>query len=277
MASVVVGASQGLGEALCEIFQHQGLQVVAVARSRDKLQALQERVGCRTFSADVCDLEAMKQAMSFANQCYGGITTLIFCTGVNFDHLVADWEDTAGFRQVVDTNLTGAANALHAALPYLSASRHPHVVAITSLAGVIGMVPGGSAYAASKAGMDAMFSSFSPELRALGIKTLIVDPGSMWSSNSMRQVIGSGSHYRDARSQRKGRSVNEVAQEIFNYVQQGREGRVTSMFRLAVIGAWFLKLCCPRVLEKFALRVRFKQGGTLPCRVKHQPEDLENV
>lgn len=61
------------------------------------------------------------------------------------------------------------------------------IVGISSLAGVLGCVPGGSAYASSKAGMDAFFESIGAELKSSkDIETLIFDPGSM--DNPERQV-----------------------------------------------------------------------------------------
>lgn len=280
MAVVVVGASQGLGEALCEEFHGRGYPVIAASRNETRLARMSSVLtGLRTFPCDVRDEQSMKGLAEFAATEYNGISTLVFVAGVNFDDVVADWEDTSGFRTVIETNLIGAANALHVCLPQLSAHPNAHVVALTSLAGVIGCVPGGSAYAASKAGLDAFFSSCAPELKALGVKVLIVDPGSMVAPNdSQRQVIGSGTRYRDTRSKEKrGRPVGQVAREIVDAVHKGRTGRMWSTYRIAILGALAVKLFLPSLMERMALRVRFKHSGRLPNRLRRQTDEDEDL
>jgi len=277
MAVVVVGASQGLGEALCDAFHSRGYPVLAASRNQQRLSSLVSRLpGVRAFPCDVTSESSMRSLADYARTEFGGISTLVYVAGINFDDVVADWEDTKGFRQVIETNLIGAANALHAALPLLCAHPRAQVVALTSLAGVIGCVPGGSAYAASKAGMDAFFTSCAPELRAMGIKVLIVDPGSMIApDDSKRQVVGSGSRYRDTRAKEKrGRPVAKVAELIVDAVDRGQGGRLWSTFRVFILGALAVKLFFPSLMEKMALRVRFKHGGRLPNSIRRQ-EDIE--
>jgi NAD(P)-dependent dehydrogenase (short-subunit alcohol dehydrogenase family) len=276
MAMVVIGASQGLGAALVESLFSRGHRVVAASRDEAKLDALKARFPVvRTYACDVTNAESMKALAAFANAECGGVSTMLFVAGVNFDEVVADWENTDTFRKVIEINLIGAANALHAFLPYLSASPRGMVVALTSLAGVIGCVPGGTAYAASKAGLDAFFCSAAPELKALGIKVLIVDPGSMLPQDgSTRQVLGSGSRYRDARTKTKrGRPMEMVASEIADAVERSQSGRIWSTYRIGILGSLFLKLFIPSQLERMALKIRFNNGGTLPRELRSQRED----
>lgn len=274
-AVVVVGASQGLGESLCEVFQMHGKRVVGASRNVSRLRELELRLpGIHTYACDVRNLEEMHSLMEYSNTQFGGMSVLILSFGVNFDDLVVDWESTDGFRTVVETNLIGAANALHAALPYLKRNKTSQVVVLTSLAGVIGCVPGGSAYAASKAGLDAMFTSCAPELKSLGISVLIVDPGSM-ESNQARQVVGSGTRYRDARANRakRGKPTAKVAEQIYQAVNAKRSGRMWSTFRIFVLGALAIKLFLPSLMTKLALRVRFKNGGGTMMQPKRREED----
>jgi NADP-dependent 3-hydroxy acid dehydrogenase YdfG len=138
MAVVIVGASQGLGECLCESFYAHGKNVVGASRNTGRLQALQAKCpNLSTVIADVRSAQDMKRTMEHANDLFGGISTLILSFGVNFDELVVDWESPEAFRTVVETNLIGAANALHAALPYLQRNDTSQIVVLTSLAGVV--------------------------------------------------------------------------------------------------------------------------------------------
>ena len=59
-------------------------------------------------------------------------------------------------------------------------------MAITSLAGRF-PVPGGSPYSSSKHALEGLMESLRPELRALGIRLVVVDPGSMFSPDGAKR------------------------------------------------------------------------------------------
>src|SRR5512140_2980293 len=57
--ALVTGASSGIGAAVVERLCQEGLEVHAIARSRDSLLALAERTGCVAHVLDVADLEGI--------------------------------------------------------------------------------------------------------------------------------------------------------------------------------------------------------------------------
>ena len=85
---------------------------------------------------------------------------------------VAQWHD------VIDTNLTGVFYCCSAALPHLRARNGGYIINISSLAGKNNFV-GGSAYCASKAGLNAFSEALMMEVRQDGIRVSTVMPGSV--------------------------------------------------------------------------------------------------
>ena len=78
-------------------------------------------------------------------------------------------------RQIA-TSLIGPMNVTRAVLPVMRKQRSGHVVTISSSAGFAGFEYG-TAYAASKFGVDGWMESLAPEIEPFGIHTTVVDPG----------------------------------------------------------------------------------------------------
>ena len=267
---VIVGASQGLGAALAECAARRtGWGVVLTSRNAARLALvageINARYGAGTALAAPGDaaLESdMVRVVDEAADRFGSVACVVFCTGVNHDAALAEWPDCAAFREVVSTNLVGAGHVAFAALPHLSRSGGA-LVAITSMAGVLGCVPGGSSYAASKAGMDAFFGSIAPELKRVGVRTLIVEPGSFHADDGApRQVVGaSAGRYAGARAARRGVPASAVAERVLDAVLAGRDGRVWPRTRLVPWLGLSLKMLVPSLFERLAMRAR---PGALP-------------
>jgi NAD(P)-dependent dehydrogenase (short-subunit alcohol dehydrogenase family) len=73
-------------------------------------------------------------------------------------------------------SLVGPMNVTRAVLPVMREQRSGHVLAISSSAGLAGF-EFGSAYAASKFGLEGWMESLAPEVAPFGIATTIVNPG----------------------------------------------------------------------------------------------------
>ena len=78
-------------------------------------------------------------------------------------------------RQIT-TSLIGPMNVTRAVLPVMRKQRSGHVLTISSSAGFVGFEYG-TAYAASKFGVDGWMESLAPEVEPFGIHTTVVNPG----------------------------------------------------------------------------------------------------
>ena len=84
--ALVTGASSGIGEATALVLAEEGAAVALVARRRDRLEALAERIGDTTktvvIEADITDLAQAQRAVSTTVSELGRLDTLVNNAGV---------------------------------------------------------------------------------------------------------------------------------------------------------------------------------------------------
>ena len=174
---LVTGSSRGLGRAFTEAALEAGHRVVATARNSEHLTDIACKFGerVRTVSLDVTNETQAKDAVDAAIDTFGGLDVLVNNAGYGN---VCPVEDTslAEFRAQIETNLFGVIIMTKAALPYFRERGAGHIIQITSIAGRIGPV-GRAPYAAAKFGIEGFSESLSREVRPLGVKVTIVEPG----------------------------------------------------------------------------------------------------
>ena len=177
----LTGASSGIGEALALELASRGAILGLVARRQDLLEEIVPKCEsnggiAKVFAVDVIDAEALKKASDDFRNEYGHIDVLIANAGIGGNNEeTRNWEPEA-VKKVIDINLIGAVNAVHAVLPQMLERRSGHLVAISSLAGFRGL-PRSAAYCASKAGMTAFFESIRLDVQHRGVDVTIIQPG----------------------------------------------------------------------------------------------------
>jgi NAD(P)-dependent dehydrogenase (short-subunit alcohol dehydrogenase family) len=151
-------------------------QLVATGRNPD---AVARAVGAAddllVVKLDVTRTQDAEAAVEAAVDRFGGIDVLVnnaasFYAGY-FEELTPEQ-----MEQQVATSLIGPMNVTRAVLPVMRKQRSGHVVTISSSAGLAGF-EFGTAYAASKFGVDGWMESLAPEVEPFGIHTTIVNPG----------------------------------------------------------------------------------------------------
>ena len=177
----LTGSSSGIGAALALELASRGAVLGLAARRRELLDQLAEQcteIGgtARTFAVDVTDETAVAAAAEALRSEFGQIDVLIANAGIGGNDDDTRSYKPASVRKVVDINLLGAVNAVHAVLPQMIERGSGHLVAISSLAGFRGL-PKSAAYSASKAGMTAFFESVRLDVMDKGIDVTIIQPG----------------------------------------------------------------------------------------------------
>ncbi len=174
---LITGSSRGLGRAFTKAVLEAGDRVVATARKPEQLADLQTAYGenIRALALDVTNEAQARKAFEAAISSFGSLDVLVNNAGFGN---VSPVEDTslADFRSQIETNLFGVIIMTKAVLPYFRERKAGHIVQVTSIAGRIG--PAGRApYAAAKFGVEGFSESLSREVRPLGVKVTIVEPG----------------------------------------------------------------------------------------------------
>ncbi|HEY5223723.1 MAG TPA: SDR family NAD(P)-dependent oxidoreductase [Microbacteriaceae bacterium] len=176
---VVTGASSGIGAATVRLFRAHGWEVVAVARRRDRLEALAAETGARFFVADVTD-QLQVDRLRADLQASGGAHALINNAGgaVGLDTVEKSAADD--WQQMFDVNVLGTKRMISALLPLLrqaaASDGHADIVTVTSIAGHTAYL-GGGGYNAAKFAQHALTEVLRLELNGEPIRVIEVAPG----------------------------------------------------------------------------------------------------
>lgn len=184
-ASMVTGASRGLGRALAEQLAAAGARVVLVARSEAELAqatgAIVARGGeAHGLVADVGRKEDVYPLVGAAAALVGPIDLLVHnasTLGPTPLRLLLDTE-CEDFSQVLETNLVGPFRLSKAVAGSMALRKTGTIVHISSDASVSAYETWG-AYSVSKAALDHLSRIWAAELAARGVRVLSIDPGEM--------------------------------------------------------------------------------------------------
>ena len=187
MKSVVVtGASSGIGHGTVKVLLAKGWQVFGSVRRLADAERLRAEFGDHftPLLFDVTDEAAVTRAAEQVQGSLSGRTLsgLVNNAGVAVPAALA-FQSIGEFRQQLDINLTGPLIVTQAFLPQLGMNRElrgkPGRIVNVSSVGARLSPPFLGAYAASKAGLEALSDSLRRELLPFGIDVLVVAPGSV--------------------------------------------------------------------------------------------------
>ena len=178
----VTGASRGIGAAIARRLAKDGLHVVAVARSLDKLNQLVAEIIAAGGSAEAlaCDIavsQNITDAIEKITDAHGRLDVLVNNAGITKDGLILRMDDE-DFDSVITTNLKSAFVAIRSAARPMMRLKGigGRIINISSVAGVAGNA-GQANYAASKAGLIGLSKSVAKELAGKAITCNVIAPG----------------------------------------------------------------------------------------------------
>jgi len=169
----LVGASEGLGEALAHKMSAAGVELVLSARSEDKLTALADALPGRAqvVPVDVSDAASVTSAA----EAVGEIDGVVQLAGVYWPFGAKDWDAEQAIA-MADINYTGAMRLMGAVVPKFVERDSGHIVLTGSLSGFRGL-PGAAAYTSSKAGVMTLAESLHADLHRTNVRVQLVNPG----------------------------------------------------------------------------------------------------
>ena len=178
--ALVTGASRGLGQAIALALGEAGAALVLNARNADRLAAvaaLAQSRGVKAIAvpADVTDETQIGQLAALVRDQYGHVDILVNNAGVNIRKGLTEFT-LAEWRQVLDTNLTGAFLVCRAVLPMMQGRGYGRIINLTSIMSHVAL-PGRTAYAASKTGLLGLTRALALELAPERITVNGISPG----------------------------------------------------------------------------------------------------
>lgn len=179
MRFLVTGGSRGIGARMVRDICAAGHHVAfTYLRSQEQAQGVVAEVRafrpdavCLPYQLDVRDPAGTEEVVDRAIDALGGLEVVVPNAGINLGGLLVSISDEE-WREMIDTNLTGAFYVCRQALPALLAARFGRIVFVSSV-GKDGGV-GQAAYSASKAGIGGLSQAISKEYGRKGITSNVL-------------------------------------------------------------------------------------------------------
>ncbi|MGY2067354.1 SDR family oxidoreductase [Blastococcus sp. SYSU DS0619] len=172
---LVTGAARGIGAELARRAAARGARVALVGLEPEQLAAVADELGPEHLwvEADVTDPEALAAAVRRTVDTFGGLDVVVANAGIA--PLTTVMTSSAhALARTIEVNLIGTMLTAHAALPAI-AERRGHVLLISSAAAFT-VLPGMSAYCASKAGVERFGDALRLEVAHRGVTVASAHP-----------------------------------------------------------------------------------------------------
>jgi len=169
---LVTGASSGIGHAIAARLAKDGHQVFGTSRKGGGIPD-----GVETLSLDVCSDASVQDCVDGLLRRVGRIDVLVNSAG----YLLTGAIEEATLEEAkaqLETNFFGVARMVKAVLPAMRRGRSGHIVAVSSLAGLV-PVPFWGFYNASKFALEGYMETLRHELKPFGILVAMVEPGAI--------------------------------------------------------------------------------------------------
>lgn len=178
---VVTGASAGMGKAIVELFVKEGADVIAVARRKERLDALAEALKNEAgrvlaFEGDVSKLEDNEAMIDLAVREFGGLDVLVNNAGVMDDMAPMAEVTDEKYEHVFRINVYGPMAAMRKACQvFLKQEKGGNIINVASIGAM--RTAAGPIYTASKAALVSMSKNTAYMYMPDGIRCNVIAPG----------------------------------------------------------------------------------------------------
>ncbi|GAA1264124.1 SDR family NAD(P)-dependent oxidoreductase [Pseudonocardia aurantiaca] len=177
LAAVVTGSSSGIGRAIAQRLAEGGARVVVNSRDAGRAAEAAAAIGhgAVPVAADVSDAAGAQALVDAAVEGFGTLDVLVNNAGIP---LVRPAEEITAdeWTRVIATNLTGPFLCAQAAARVMLAGGGGTILNISSVLGAVA-IPGRTAYATAKHGLDGLTKSLAVEWADRGVRVVSVNPG----------------------------------------------------------------------------------------------------
>lgn len=186
--ALVTGANRGIGLEVVRQLAEQGFTVILGSRSKSAGENAAKQLNQATIIAkqlDITNQDSVNELANWLKQNYDHLDVLVNNAGMNYDTyqnvINADLRNVQG---TFETNILGAWRVTQAVLPLLKKSQQARVVNVSSGAGALASMTGGTpAYSLSKLALNGLTMMLANQLKSTGILVNAVCPG--WVATDM--------------------------------------------------------------------------------------------
>ena len=173
----VTGASKGLGLTLVKKLLSKGYNVAATSRNLSDLsKAVGEFENFLPLSVDLMNEESVENSITQTISKFGQLDVVVNNAGYGMIGALEELSDKEA-RENFDVNVFGSLNVIRKALPQMRKQQSGHIFNISSIGGFSGNFPGFGIYCATKFAVAGFTESLAAEVKSLGIKATVVEPG----------------------------------------------------------------------------------------------------
>ncbi len=178
---VVTGASSGMGKSIVELFVKEGANVVAVARRKERLEALAAELKdapgkVAVYVGDVSKREDCEGMIDLAVKEFGRLDVLVNNAGVMDDMAPMALASDEKYAHVMGINVYGPMAAMRKACQvFLKQGNGGNIINVSSIGSM--HQAAGPIYCASKAALNAMSRNTAFMYKADGIRCNVIAPG----------------------------------------------------------------------------------------------------
>ncbi len=173
--AIVTGASSGIGKATAELLTKEGVKVVLVARSKDKLKKLEKKL--LDSYAVVCDMTQEKEIdimIKKVKNHFGRIDILVNNAGQGYDAAV-EKINIKTFRKIIDLNLIGPVIAMQKVIPLMRKQGGGRIINVSSGLALMSL-PNMSGYSSIKRALVGVSLTAREELEKDNINVSVAYP-----------------------------------------------------------------------------------------------------
>ena len=174
---LITGASSGIGAATARLARDEDWRVVLAARSAERLRELAAELGgaerALAVTCDVTEWQDQQRMVAEALAAFGRLDAAFANAGFGGPRGFLS-DTTEHWREMVLTNVYGAALTIRASIPALKQSRG-HLLLTSSVAGRRALP--GSMYSCTKHAVTAMGEAARQDLHGTGVRVTLIEPG----------------------------------------------------------------------------------------------------
>jgi short-subunit dehydrogenase len=191
--ALITGASSGIGRATAIALAKAGIDLALVARTPDKLQALQQElaefpVEVKYYSIDLSQIDPLADNLASLLADFGNVNILVNNAGMGYTGTLADMP-LADWQILINLNLTSVLLTMQAVVPGMRAQGQGTIINVASIA-AHNAFPNWGAYSASKAGLITLGRILGVEESEHGIRVMTVSPGAvntpLWDTETVQ-------------------------------------------------------------------------------------------
>jgi NAD(P)-dependent dehydrogenase (short-subunit alcohol dehydrogenase family) len=183
---LITGASSGIGRAAAHRFIKAGWNVAASMRKPAENSEFSSFENARAIALDVTKIESIQQAVADTLAAFGSIDVLLNNAGYGLAGPLEAVSPDQLVRQF-STNVFGPVYLMQACLPIFRAKNSGLIMNVSSIGGRLGL-PFNSLYHGTKFAVEGISESLALELKPLGIRVKVIEPGGVATDFSGRSL-----------------------------------------------------------------------------------------